>query len=61
MINQDRSLETGTDIVTKVRRKQEASPIKNSASLKFSLQEYASTVEMEKKNTFRIKQKGGIK
>jgi len=36
-INQDRSTETGSDIHNKVRRKQDASTIKNSASFKFAL------------------------
>lgn len=57
MVNQDRSKETGSDIINKVRRKQQVSPIRNSASLKYSLQEYAPSVELEKQNSIKLRKK----
>lgn len=56
-INQDRSPETGSDLVAKVKRKQQNSPSKNSASFKFSLQEYAPGVEAERQSMIKLRKK----
>jgi len=56
-INQDRSPETGSDLVAKVKRKQQNSPSKNSASFKFSLQEYAPGVEAERQGMIKLRKK----
>lgn len=57
-VNQDRSPETGSNILAKVKRKQNAvSSQKNSASLKFSLQEYEPGLAAEKQNTIKLRKK----
>ena len=61
MVNQDRSKETGSDILNKVRRKQNASPLRNSSSLKFSLQEYNPSIEIERKNSIKLRKKTEVR
>ena len=56
-VNQDRSPSSGTNIYDKARRKQNASPVQNSSGLKYSLQEYASNVDEEKRGSFKLRQK----
>ena len=60
-VNTDRDPQTGSDIQQKVRRKQERSSINNSPSLKFSLQEYAPSIEAEKKNLVKVRRKSDVR
>lgn len=54
-VNQERSLERVTDIKTKVRRLQNENFANHSSKLKFSLQEYAPSLEMERRETFKLR------
>mmetsp|Transcript_37402 Transcript_37402/g.49169 ORF Transcript_37402/g.49169 Transcript_37402/m.49169 type:complete len:140 (-) Transcript_37402:1941-2360(-) len=60
-INQDRTPERGTDIYTKVRRMQDSVPASNSSSLKFSLQEYAPSLDQERQDTIKLRKKVSVR
>ena len=55
LLNQDKSASGATDVVAKLNKQKQGSPVATSSAFKYAMQEYAPSPDAERRQILRLK------